>query len=101
MSKKFGIPANMSFDDFKRSPHWEAAMEEARLEAEHTKQKKAEAEAKRKEKGWKKPGTKPGTKPKDKKDLVDYCKIITTIFRKLELALFHLLLTCVSILICL
>ena len=64
MSKKFGIPANMSFDDFKRSPHWEAAMEEARQETEHAKQKKAEAEAKRKEKGWKKPGT----KPKDKKD---------------------------------
>ena len=39
-------------------------MEEARQEAEHAKQKKAEAEAKRKEKGWKKPGT----KPKDKKD---------------------------------
>ena len=64
MSKKFGIPANISFDYLKRSPHQEAAMEEACQEAEHAKQKKAEAEAeeKRKEEGWKNPGT----KPKDK-----------------------------------
>ena len=56
MSDTYGTPRTMSFEEFRRTEHFEPAWEAAVQRRIDKDRKKAEAAAIRLEKGWKKPG---------------------------------------------
>ena len=62
VSKTYGTPPTMTFEEFQGMEHWESEMEVAKVRKEKKEKKKAEAEEQRQRHGWKKPGNPKGYK---------------------------------------